>query len=106
MEKAQNIRYEFFKYHSPNLGGTFTNTLVFENPLSIEFILTGTAIGNGNAVINNTYNLDTLNKYITGSAINPYLLKLTNQFNEIDKTVYTIQLFNVCDLTVICKFRA
>ena len=47
----------------------------------------------------------TINKFITGVAINPYQLKLSNQYTEIDKTTYTIQLFNVCDLTVICKFR-
>ena len=92
MEKNKNIRYEFFKYQSTTLGGTFTNTLVFENVLSIEFILTGSAIGNGSASINNTYNLETLNKYITGVATLPYFLKLSNQFGEIDKTVYTILL--------------
>ena len=105
MEKTNNVRYEFFKYQSSTLGGSFTNTLVFNNPLSIEFILTGTALGNGSATINNTYFLDTINKFITGTAINPYQLKLSNQYTEIDKTTYTIQLFNVCDLTVICKFR-
>ena len=88
MDKNKNIRYEFFKYQSTTLGGSFTNTLVFENVLSIEFILTGTALGNGTATINNTYSL-----------------KLSNQFGEIDKTVYTIQLNNVCDLTVIVKFK-
>lgn len=105
MDKNKNIKYEFFKYQSTTVGGSFTNTLVFENVLSIEFILTGTVLGNGTAIINNTYNLDTLNKYITGTATVPYFLKLSNQFGEIDKTVYTILLNNVCDLTVIVKFK-
>ena len=85
MEKK--IRYEIYKYSSNILGGSQNFTLTYENPLSVEFILTGTAIGNGLATINNAYNLDTLNKFITGTAISPYFLKLSNQYNEIDKTI-------------------
>jgi len=104
MVKRQKVKYQFLKYSSVTLGGSFTTTLVLSNPSSVEFILTGTAIGNGNAKINNTYNLDTLSKFITATAINPYFLKLDNNENEIDVTDYQITLFNVCDLTIIVKY--
>jgi hypothetical protein len=96
----QNIRREFFVFNTDQ-------TLVLENPLSIQFINCYNGIGatqEGQVIINNTFVLTPYWKSLgfSGSAIivpafdsaSPYFLNLENNLNEQDATQYTIKFFN------------
>jgi hypothetical protein len=106
--KLQKVRYEFYSYETGPTG-LFNTTLVLDNPASIKFVLTGT--GNTTAdfcVINNLYNLQPINLIVPGPPrIYPSELILNNNFNEIDKTNYTIRILcntNTIQLKIVVKY--
>lgn len=102
--KKNKVHFEFFKFTCFGSGTTYQNTLVLNSPASVEFILTGTLAGVGNALINNIYSLDTFASVVNGTAIYPSNLKLQTNLNELDDTTYKIFLSGQCDLTVIAKY--
>jgi len=103
--KRQNVRYEFISYETGPTG-LFNTTLVLENPASIKFVLTGTGGATDFCVINNLYNLQPIGSAVIPPRL-PYELILNNNFNEIDKTIYTIRInsaLNSIQLKIIIKY--
>jgi hypothetical protein len=108
MEKTKKaIRYEFLEF-SPNfVTGRFSQTLVLNNPASVKFVYVGNGGVNDRIVINNVYTLEPLRNFLLNTSINPYELILNNNIDEIDKTIYSIQIFGTtagCMLKVIVKY--
>jgi hypothetical protein len=110
----KNIKREFFVFSTDQ-------TLVLENPLSVEFINCYNGVGatqEGQCIINNAFVLTPFWKTLgfSGSAVivpafdsaSPYQLTLNNNIDEQDTTQYTIRFFNNSTqnrLFVIVKYR-
>lgn len=110
----KNIKREFFIFSTDQ-------TLVLENPLSIEFVNCYNGAGatqEGQVTINNAFVLTPFWKTLglSGSAViipssdssSPYFLTLNNNPDEQDNTQYTIRFFNNSTqnrLFVIVKYR-
>lgn len=109
----KNIKREFFIFNTDQ-------TLVLENPLSVQFIncYNGISITNdGEVTINNSFVLTPFWKTLglSGNPIiqppqfaSPYLLTLENNEDEQDTTQYTIRFANNNTnnrLFVIVKYR-
>jgi hypothetical protein len=102
--KNQKIRYEVFTYSNPDPTVTSSFRPVLNTPASIEFFVTSAGFGAGQVTINNQYNLNTIQEFITGTANYDYKLILNNNINEIDVTDYTLFLQGSCTVQLICKY--
>jgi len=104
MVKRQKVRYEFYKFMSPQIGISYSQTLVLGNPASLKFICyTRTGSISGEATINNTITLNTFSEIMANTATYNNELILENNQSEQDFTDYTINLFN-CQIFIIAKY--
>lgn len=104
MAKRQKVRYEFYKFMNPQIGISYSQTLVLSNPASLKFICyTRTGALSGLATINNTITLNTFSEIMANTANFNNELILENNQNEQDFTDYQINLFN-CQILVIAKY--
>lgn len=103
IKKEIGVRYEFFNYGAS--ANILTQTLVLNNPASVTFTMQGTS---GSCIINNVYALRGAGAVFNGTADVPYELKLSNNYDEVDKTIYKINLDGItygdANLIVICKY--
>jgi hypothetical protein len=100
--KKQNVKYQFLQYSSTTTD-TLQVNLVLNGPASVQFICKGPATI-GRVLINNIYNLDSVESFISGVAKHDYQLILNNNINEIDTTNYTILLKPQTTVSIICKY--
>lgn len=99
--KRQKVRWEFYKFAAVPGTPISQFNLKVENPCEIRFIHEST--GGTFANINNVFTLSNLKDYISGVALMPYELVLTNNQDEIDVTSYSLQLTGG-QCYVVCKY--
>ena len=102
IKKKTKIVYEFMQFYCPTATTNFQQTLVLINPASVKFYNTS---GNplGMVIINNNFNLGSPTAPI-GTNPYPTNLILDNNINEIDETIYQINLISGTSLKVIVKY--
>ena len=101
-KNRQKIKYEFYEYRGNNPTGFSQTTLNLENPAEVRFLNTST-IGQF-ALINKIYFLSSILEFNTGASLNPYELILKPNLDEIDTTIYSLQLSAGARVIVIAKY--
>ena len=107
MLERQNIKTEFFKFIGTSPSGRSQFTLNIDKPCELIFFCNRedgfTGAPNRIAIINNAY---ILNAYNTpaGTRLYPYELRLRCNLNEIDATVYTLQIDQSLTVNVIARY--
>ena len=93
---------EFYRYNN-NTAQTTSQTLVFDNPCFISFLVTGPT--GSTMYLNNVYKMAYIQP--AGLSQNNSLqnyLAITCPANSIDKTVYTIQLLPQTSVQIVVRF--
>ena len=104
-KEHQNVRYEFFTFVNPDPTQIKSFTPVLNNPASVKFICQSWLPPNlAGVLINNTFNLNSVQEFNNGLGSFDYKLELNNNENEADNTTYQLTLSGACTLTVICKY--
>ena len=93
---------EFYRYNN-NTAQTISQTLVYDNPCFISFLVTGPT--GSTMFLNNVYKMAYIQP--VGQSQNMSLqnyLAIQCPANSVDKTVYTIQLFPQTSVQIVVRF--
>jgi hypothetical protein len=104
-KKRQSVRYEFFTFVNPDPTVTKSFTPVLNNPASVQFFCYNYGAPNpAGALINNIFNLNSVQEFNNGTGSFDYKLELNNNSNEIDNTNWNVTLSGTCNLLIVCKY--